>query len=154
MNATQLTGIVAFGAAALLCFRARWVQIGAINAVFAIECVFGLRHRIHDLAVQLMGPLYAERGGVQIVLIGLALALLAGSGILLLLSKHRLVPANVTAATLLAVALFSIEVISLHAIDAVLYRYVGDVMVIGWLWLALALVIAIGALRAKSRKGG
>lgn len=154
MNATQLTGIVAFGAAALLCFRARWVQIGAINAVLAIECVFGLRHRIHDLAVHLMGPLYADRGSVQILLMGLILALLAGSGMLLLLSKRRLAPAHVTSATLLAVALFSIEVISLHAVDAVLYRFVGDVMVIGWLWLALALVIAIGALRAKSRKTG
>ena len=154
MNATQLTGIVAFGAAALLCFRARWVQIGAINAVLAIECVFGLRHRIHDLAVHLMGPLYADRGSVQILLMGLILALLAGSGMLLLLSKRRLAPAHVTSATLLAVALFSIEVISLHAVDAVLYRFVGDVMVIGWLWLALALVIAIGALRTKSRKTG
>lgn len=152
MNATQLVGIIAFGGAALLCFRVRWGLIGTINALLTLECVFGLRHRIHDVAVQMMGPLYAERTGVQITIISIALALLGGSAMLLLRRRHQLASPAVTAATLLAIALFSIEIVSLHAVDAVLYRHVGGVMVIGWLWLSLGLVTATCVLYAMSRQ--
>lgn len=153
MNATQLVGIIAFGGAALLCFRVHWGLIGTINALLTLECVFGLRHRIHDVAVQMMGSLYGERAGVQITLISIALALLGGSAKLLLRRWHQLPSPVVTATTLLAIALFSIEIVSLHAVDAVVYRHVGGVMVIGWLWLFLGLATATCALCAISRQG-
>lgn len=150
MNPTQVAGILAFAGAALVCFRVRWWLIGTINATLALECLFGIRHRIHDLAVKAMGPLYADRADFQIGLIGFSLTLFAGSAILLLGRKQRSAPRLVTAATLLAIALFSIEIISLHDIDAMLYRHVGGVMVIGWMWLALGLSTVIGAMTQKT----
>jgi hypothetical protein len=44
--------------------------------------------------------------------------------------------------------LFTIEAISLHAVDALMYAYIGPVLAIGWAWAALALTITAAALVA------
>ena len=44
-------------------------------------------------------------------------------------------------------ALFAIEMISLHALDAVFYRPIGSVLTIGWLWAIAAAAISLAASR-------
>jgi hypothetical protein len=156
MDATQWAGVIAFGGAALTCFWVRlwpWIIIGTINLAMAIECGLGMRHRAHNLAIEFMGPLYANRVGVQIGLIFSAVFVVLVTASLLLHRKHWRVPAAVTTATALALALFSVETISLHAVDALLYQPVAGLLVIGWVWAALGSVTAIAAYRVMSRKG-
>lgn len=156
MDATQWAGLVAFGGAALTCLWVRqwpWGMIGAINLVLALECAMGIRHRMHNFVIEQIGALYADRFGLQIVLIVVAVVVVLGTAALLLQRKHWLAPPTVTAATGLALALFSVETISLHAVDALLYQPAAGLLVIGWIWIALGLVIAIGAFRVISRKG-
>lgn len=156
MDPTQLAGIGAFGGAALACFCVRqrsWLVIGAINAGLALECVLSLRHRKHDIVLDVMGAYYDTRTGVQIGLIIVALLIVLGGTIILLRRKSRAVPPAVLATTGLALALFSVETISLHVVDAFFYQTIAGLLLIGWMWIALGLITAIGALRAISRRG-
>lgn len=155
MNATQWAGIFAFGGAALLCFcvhRSPWVRIGAIYAGMGLECAVGLRHHLHSIIVHIMGPLYDERAGVQVALIGVVLVIGGALSILFVHRNKSSAPPVVTAATIAAIGLFSIETISLHAVDAMLYKPTGGLLLIGWLWIALALVITFSALHIISQK--
>jgi hypothetical protein len=50
--------------------------------------------------------------------------------------------------TLGLLALFAVETVSLHTIDAIFYRPVGPVLLIGWLWAAASAgICAAAALR-------
>lgn len=151
MNTTQWVGIFAFGGAAAFCFWARWRLIGAINAALALECVIGLRHAIHDVAEQIIGQPYPGRDEIQVAFYVVAMTLLAGAIWLVLRAKPRFCPPFVIAATLTALTLFGIEIISLGAVDAVLYQSVGYLTVIAWIWLVLASVIVAGAFSAIFR---
>lgn len=156
MNATQWAGMIAFGGAAIVCFwvrRSSWWVIGTVNLALAVECVLGLRHYIHNCVILLMGPLYADRVGLQIGLIIVTLGFLLGIIPLLLYRTRGFAPRHVKAAMGIAFALFAIESISLHAVDTFLYRPVAGLLVIGWLWIALGLVVAVAALRAIFRQG-
>lgn len=152
MNAAQLVGICGFGVAALLCFWARWPLIGAINATLSLECVIGLRFGIHDIGEQVIGQPYPGRDNIKVALIIVALMLMAGLISSLLRPKSRRGPPFATAATFAALMLFCIETISLEAIDKMVYRFSSGMMVIGWLWLVLALVVAGEALWKKVQK--
>lgn len=155
MDATQWAGIIAFGAASILSLWIRqqpWNVIGILNMVMAIECGLGMRHRAHNVAIELIGPFYLDRVGLQIALI-IALATIVFLTVWLLLKrKYRRAPASIIAATGLAVALFSVEIISLHVIDALLYRKAASLLVIGWIWAGIGSVIAIEAIREIYRK--
>jgi hypothetical protein len=151
MNTTQLVGILAFGSAAAFCFWARWGLIGAINAVFALECAMGLRHAIHDVAEQIIGQPYPGRSNIQIGFIVLAVLLFVGAIWLARRAKPGLCPQFVIAATMAALTLFCIEIISLGAVDAILYQTFGYLKVIAWLWIALATIVIAGASRAVIR---
>ena len=156
MDPTQLAGIGAFGGAALACFCVRhrsWLVIGAINAGLALECVLNLRHRKHDIVLDIMGPHYAGRTSLQIGLIIAALLIVLVGAIVLLRQKRRVVPPAVLAATGLALALFSVETISLHVVDKFFYQTILGLLLIGWMWIALGLITAIGAFQAISRQG-
>ena len=45
--------------------------------------------------------------------------------------------------------LFLVEAISLHSVDAVMYAQAGPVLLIGWIWAALGLVIAAAGWRRQ-----
>lgn len=49
--------------------------------------------------------------------------------------------------------LFILETISLHDVDAALYRPAAGLLVIGWLWLLLGGATIVGALREVRRTG-
>ena len=149
MNATQLIGIVAFFGAALACataaFRKRegrkvWITLAFMHLAFSIEVLVGFRHRVHNLAVSglLADGIYGQRAEIQLPLIGL-LGLVLAAVAVMILTRLRNANARQKLAVALAaalVALFTIETVSLHAIDAILYRPVGPIMLIGWIWLA------------------
>jgi hypothetical protein len=163
INPTQLTGLLSFAASTLACVIAMrrsacrdsraWRILGFINALFFFEVFIGSRHRVHDYvnAILMAEGEYGQRRGMQeSIIIGLAtIALIC---VALLLFSHRLGGAAVRIAAGLTaglVTLFAIETVSLHALDAIYYRPIGSVLLIGWLWALAAAGICWAALTVK-----
>ncbi|AMU96184.1 hypothetical protein AOA14_16390 [Sphingopyxis terrae subsp. terrae NBRC 15098] len=154
MDATQWAGLVAFGGAAAACLSLRGPSgriLAAVNGCLAAECALGFRHGLHDRVIALLGDYYPERQPLQIALVLIA----AFTGLILLARRWRRarktsasVPLIATGAALL---LFAVETISLHALDRLLYRPAGPVLVIGWLWVAIGTMTLIGAARDYHR---
>lgn len=154
MDATQWAGLVAFGSAAAACLSLRGPPgriLAAVNGCLAAECALGFRHGLHDQVIALLGDYYPERQPFQIALVLIA----AFTGLILLARRWRRArktSVNVPLiATGVALLLFAVETISLHALDRLLYRPAGPVLVIGWLWVAIGTMTLIGAAREYHR---
>lgn len=164
-NPTQLTGVLAFAVATIACAIASrrtqgrdmrlWALLAAVNFLFFIEIFAGFRHRIHDFADGLLMArgLYDERRAPQEMIV-MSVGAIAFLFVLLpLLLRRFSTTARLAASVTIAVsALFAIEVVSLHAIDAVLYRWIGPVYLIGWMWAVAAIAICLAASQAASRR--
>lgn len=158
INPTQLTGLLVFGCAAIACAIAgrvcserRWWRLAGVSSVCMLEVALGLRHRAHDLVDSVLqaGGWYGSRSHTQMLLLAIVALLAAGTLAWLLSLRGTAAEIRVSAAaSLTALWLFAIEAISLHAVDALMYSLIGPVLVIGWAWAALALVIGGAALRA------
>ncbi len=162
INLTQLTGLLCFAAAILACAIAArrsdrrdarvWWGLAFVNSLFLVEVYIGLRHRIHDhFVARLMADgEYGQRRGMQefIIILLATMALICGG---LFVFSRRLGGAVRAAASLtIALAmLFAVETVSLHALDAIYYRPVGPILLIGWTWAVAAAGICLAASTVK-----
>ena len=162
VNATQATGLAALLAACVLAALAAkahhgrdrhvWAALALVHALLMLDILVGARYALHDAVddyLVFLG-LYGVRRILQAFLL-LALAMMI-AGTLVWIWRTPVYAAIVrarartaAAATLAVAAVFAIETISLHQIDAFLYAHIGPVLVIGWLWASTALVVAIAA---------
>jgi hypothetical protein len=164
INATQIAGMASFGIAAILSVanwqaarsgKRQWGAISVIAAMLAAECVVGLRHRAHAVATDWLvaHDLYGARNTPQEYLI--AAVALAGFILLLIMaargSKRTAAYRAAWLATIMSLVLFLTETVSLHGFDAALYRALGPLAVIGWLWIVLGSAISLSA-RAETRR--
>jgi hypothetical protein len=147
-NPTQLLGMIAFTAATVACLiaayraaardRRAWMVLALINGLFLIEVFFGFRHRIHDMAnsILIAQGTYGDRASLQRVL-ALVVALLAFAlASFVVWSRFTNVDFKLAASTSIAtLALFTIEAVSLHSLDAVLYQPIGPALLVGWIWI-------------------
>jgi hypothetical protein len=162
INPTQLTGLLSFAAAAASCLIAArrstwrnarvWRVLVFINGILFIEVLAGLRHRIHDYvnALLMAEGEYGQRREMQEPII-ILLATTALICVTVFLLSRRPDGAAVRIAASLAIALlalFAIETVSLHALDAVYYRPIGPVLLIGWMWAIASIGICWAALAA------
>lgn len=166
---TSMIGLVAYGAAAVCCGMA-WIGArtrghrltvagiaAVIEAALFADTAFNGRWALHGL---LMGAaqqrnLYAERKLPQAI--GLAvLACLSLAAVRFTLRAFRGRPGAALASCGLlgSLVLWSIEVISLHQVDGILYRRAGPFMSISFLWAASALITSIGILIEARRTAG
>lgn len=148
MNLTQWLGILGFGAAGLLCLGIRqpfWTAIGSVNLLYGAVCVLGWHHALSGLGAAALGEHYSGRAPLQMILIFGALLI----GAAFLAWAHCIVREGFArlalAATAISGGLFATEIISLHDVDAILYYTVGPALLIGWLWLGLALITCLAA---------
>jgi len=147
-NPTQFVGTIAFGGAAIACLVAArqrrtpdgraWIVLALINCLFVVEILIGFRHRIHNLgnSILIADGKYGDRGSLQESLIW-SLAAIACALATLVLFRLRFATGGVRMAGSISVAvlaLFAIEAISLHALDAVFYQAISNVLLIGWIW--------------------
>ncbi|MBB5687113.1 hypothetical protein [Sphingobium boeckii] len=163
-NLTQIAGILAFVIASLACLIASgarrksrdlsiWRGLSIVYGLLAIEMIAAMRHRIHDFVnalLKITGE-YSARSGLQEMLIAaLAIVILTAMGLYLMrLGKIKASTRLAASATMTLVGLFLLEMISLHAIDAILYRPIGPLMVITYLWIAASTVTVITAWRYR-----
>jgi hypothetical protein len=158
-NPTQLIGILSFAAATIACLRATrypwlpdaraWKVLAFVNCLFLIEIFVGLRHRTHDIANRILMAegKYAQRGPVQEIII-LSLAAIAVILAVLVLFRYQAAGRAARVAisiTIAVLALFAIETVSLHAVDAVFYRSIGPLLLIGWIWALASAAIVFAA---------
>ena len=162
-NPTQLTGLLSFAAATIACLIATrrsdrrdsraWLITMVTNGLFFLEVLIGLRHRIHDYVAGILMAegQYGQRRGMQESLL-VWLTTIALVLVTLFFVSRRLSGGSVRIAvglTAALVLLFAIETVSLHALDAVYYRPIGPVLLIGWLWAIGAAGICWAALTVK-----
>jgi hypothetical protein len=147
-NPTQFVGTLAFGGAAVACLIAAgrprfgdkraWKILALIYCLLTIEVLVGFRHSLHDLCAHIfeIEQGYSSRGPVQELLtLFLAVVAIILTGFVLFLFRFDASGARIATMVALAVlALFAIETISLHPIDAILYRSTASVMTVGWIW--------------------
>ena len=169
INATQVVGLLSFGITAAVCFvawrsipkaKSTWAWLTIVYAAMAIEVVLGGRHLVSTILRTMLksADLYQNRGFWQILLIILILAL-AGTIARKMLRVSRQLEGTIRKAayaTALTLILFVVETISSHKIDTILYHKAGPVLLICWIWAALAaltITLSISALRRHSGKG-
>jgi hypothetical protein len=154
LNPTQSLGLLVFGVATLACLAASgsgaagattakrtWFTLGMVHCLYVLEIWFSTRHILHDLVNSVLrsAGLYADRVGLQMGMLA-ACGLLTYIGVLAWWQKrpHSDTPQRNawlamgwTAVTLL---IFLIEMVSLHAIDRLLYVQLGPFLLVAALW--------------------
>lgn len=159
-NPTQVLGVISFATATIACLSAVWTSairdrrtwkvLAFMNGLFLIEVVVGLRFRILELSrasLKAEGLYYQLHGGIQKVTV-FSIATLALVSVILALILRPFAGTSARVAvsmTIIVLALFATEAISLHELYAVLYRPIGPVAVIGWLWAVAAAGTALAA---------
>ena len=154
---TQLTGLLAFALSAFACWHAAklrgstWRALAVAQLACFAEVLVGLRLRVHDLADFLLqgNGWYGARQSAQIPLLVISVLLSIAWAVVVVIRWRRNVDVCIAVlATSAVVALFVIELISLHGVDAIMYVTIGPVLLIGVAWAAGALVVAASALHA------
>jgi len=165
INSTQLAGLIGFGSAALLCARAvwrqkharsLWVSLAIVYSLMFVDVVAQLRHLIRVEITDILKALgvYGDRQSAQTALL-VGLGVVAAFFSLRLLIRMRTMALSAQFAfvgIVFVFALFGLELISLHAIDAILYRQTGPLLLIGWLWLAGSGISAAAAMAAGKKR--
>jgi hypothetical protein len=161
LNPTQAVGLLAYGMAVTCCAIA-WIRTKArhgasqlaaaftlIESALLLDMVFNLRWKLHqflmDIAMQ--EHEYSMRRLPQVIVI----ALLGGLLVFSLLAAQRLFRDRAAdrlavSGILLSVVLWCVDVISLHAVDHILYHTIGKWMLVSALWIVACLMTSIGML--------
>lgn len=160
-NPTKVTGLVAYGVAAAVCFlvgrKGHWVWkvLMILFAALCVDVLLGGRLWLHGLLGDRSRTegWYRERSTTQILWI-------IGLGVLIILSAVMVWRASTGArklalgAALLAIILWSLEVISLHQVDAILYKPLGTVVLVGWGWAVIAAMVVVAGLAEMASMRG
>ena len=154
---SDLIGLLSFAIAAIACFVAArrsavrdaraWYFLALMNSLFVIEIYFGSRYRITELTKTILAKeqLYGKLHGwfQEITIVAVVVILVA---VILFVWRIAGTAARVAAILTLAVmVLFAVETISLHSIDAIFYRPIGAVLLLGWVWAGAALGIVVAS---------
>ena len=128
--------------------------LGLIHAALLLDIAFDWRWRLYDgLRWEAVAwHWYEERHWRQVVMLAFLAAVLV-SAVIAARRRLHLLPGAALAVegTLLSVGCWAVEIISLHATDAILYHHVGRLMVINFVWLLACAMVTVGILRAGSR---
>jgi hypothetical protein len=166
LTPTRAIGLAAYGTAVTCCAIA-WTRTKArhgvsqlaaaftlIEGALLLDIAFNLRWKLHqflmDIAMQKQE--YSVRRLPQVVVVvvlgGLLLfGLLAARRLFRDRADFRLAVSGI----LLSVILWCVEVVSLHAVDHILYYSVGSLMMVSVLWILACLMTSIGILRVSRR---
>ena len=161
MGLTRACGLVAYGIA-LICCAIAWIRpkagrttarvaavLTAIESALLLDMAFNWRWKLHqavmDFAIQRHE--YGERRMPQAIVVSLLFALLLLGLFLCWRSfRHRGTTLLAVSGTLMSVIIWCIELVSLHAVDHVLYARIGGVMAVAFLWILSAGMTSIGIL--------
>jgi hypothetical protein len=159
LSATRILGLAAYAIALAACVvkarseramsvrRRIYLALSLAQLVLLLDIAFDWRWKLHDLFMHaaMSQDIYGERRMPQrLALVLVAAVAAAVAGWILWKLRPRRGAGLAAAATVLSVALHGVEMISYHGMDAILYRMAGGVMVVSFLWAALALLTCMG----------
>jgi hypothetical protein len=165
-NPTRAAGVAAYTVALACCVFA-WIRakddsvklrlaalLTGCNGFLLLDKVFNLRWTLHQFFMNeaTVAALYASRRGPQtLVLLALAGVLLFGLWMVSRKLRGRDGAVLAVWGTLLSLTLWCAEVVSLHAVDRILYRLIGHLMMVSFLWIGACTMTSIGVLvRSKT----
>jgi hypothetical protein len=166
LTPTRASGLAAYGTAVACCgiawFKANnrrkdlrlAAPLTVIEGALLLDIIFNWRWMLHDLAAVLAQRAhdYDFRGPPQELLDALLLILLLFGWVSVFRKfSGRIGPLLAVSGVLLSLVLWCVEVVSLHAVDSILYHLAGKVMVVGLLWILAAIMVSVGIL-IDSRK--
>jgi hypothetical protein len=121
----------------------------ALETTLFLDMIFNVRWLLHGLldSEAMAHSVYGERFGPQHIGLGVVgIAILAGLG--LTVRRFRGRPGAMLAAFggILSVCCWFVEVISLHAVDSLLYHAVFGVMRVSFIWIGCSVMTSVGVL--------
>jgi hypothetical protein len=159
LSPTRASGLLAYGSAVVCCaivwLRARKPASRLARVLMVIECVllldiaFNWRWMLHGVIAEIAASHheYEQRRLPQfIALVILAGLLLVGLFAVLRIFRNRTGALLAVAGILISVISWCVEVVSLHAVDHILYHPLGPCMVISVVWILGCLMTCIGVL--------
>jgi hypothetical protein len=170
LTPTRATGIAAYGIA-MICCGIAWAKgrrlrtvsqlaalLTAIEGALVLDMIFNWRWLLHqqlmDLA-QRWNEYDLRRSPQRIAIVVLTVLLLLGVLFALRLLRGRTGALLAVAGVLLSLVLWCIEVVSLHAVDHILYHLLGPWMLVSLVWLFAGLATSAGILiDARQLNGG
>jgi hypothetical protein len=161
LTATRATGIAAYGVA-MICSgiavakgrRLRTVSqlaalLTAIEGALVLDMIFNWRWALHqqlmDLA-QRWNEYDIRRSPQRIAIVVLAVLLVFGLVLALRVLRGRTGALLAVSGVLLSLVLWCTEVVSLHAVDHVLYHFLGPWMLVSLVWVCAGLATSVGIL--------
>ncbi len=161
LTPTRATGIAAYGIAMICCGLA-WArtrglrtasQLAALLAVIegalVLDMLFNWRWMIHqelmDLA-QRWNDYDVRRSPQRIAIAILAVLFLVGLIAALRIFRGRMGALLAVSGVLLSLVLWCTEVVSLHAMDHILYQSLGPWMAVSLVWVFAGLITSVGIL--------
>jgi hypothetical protein len=170
LTPTRATGIVAYGVAMVCCGLA-WARtrrlrtnsqlaalLTAIEGALVLDMVFNWRWMIHQQLMDFAQRRneYEIRRSPQLIAIAiLAVLLLVGLFAALRILRGRAGALLAVSGVLLSLVLWCTEVISLHALDHLLYHLLGPWMLVSLVWVFAGLMTSVGILiDARQASGG
>lgn len=169
LSSTRVSGLLAYGTAFVCCAiawqRAKvWektranhlrpvsrlaAELMVIEGVLLLDIAFNWRWMLHGLfsgIAQSQNEYEQRRGPQEIALAILAGLLLAGLFAILRIFRNRLGALLAVSGVLLSGIFWCVEVVSLHAVDHILYHPLGPFMMICVVWILGCLMTSIGIL--------
>jgi hypothetical protein len=161
LDPTRASGLAAYGTAVTCCAIA-WIRTRArgtdpllakvlilIESGLFLDVAFNLRWMLHQLLMDLARRAHeydVRRLPQLIVMVCLVGLLISGFVAVWRLFRGRPGARLAVTGVLLSLVLWCTEVVSLHAVDHVLYHLLGNVMLVSFLWVSASLVTSIGVL--------
>jgi hypothetical protein len=160
LNPTRAAGLAAYGTACTCCGIA-WIRTKAerasqlaalltlIESVLLLDIVFSWRWMLHDVFAgfaQRHDEYGARKLPQEVVVFILGGVLLFGLITTWRFFRGRVGAILAVSGVLLSLLVWSIEVVSLHAVDHVLYYSLGGVMAVSLLWVLSCTMTSIGIL--------
>jgi hypothetical protein len=161
LTPTRATGIVAYGVAMTCCgiawARTRRLRNGsqlaalltAIEGALLLDMVFNWRWMLHQQLMNLAQRWqeYDMRRSPQRIAIAiLAVLLLVGLVAALRILRGRAGALLAVSGVLLSLVLLCTEVVSLHAVDHILYHLLGPWMLVSLVWILAGVMTSVGIL--------
>jgi hypothetical protein len=161
LSPTRASGLAAYGTAVACCAIA-WLRTRARGAVaqlpavltlmesaLFLDIVFNWRWMLHQILMDVAQRTHeygARRLPQLIVIVCLAGLLILGLNAARRFFRGRPGALLAVSGVLLSLVVWCTEVVSLHAVDHVLYHFLGNLMIVSFLWVSASLVTSIGVL--------
>jgi hypothetical protein len=161
LTPTRATGIAAYGVA-MICCGIAWARtrglrtvsqlaalLTAIEGALVLDMVFNWRWMIHQQLMDLAQRWHdydIRRSPQRTAIAILAILFLVGLIVALRVLRGRAGALLAVSGVLLSLVLWCTEVVSLHAVDHLLYQSLGPWMAVSLVWIFAGLITSVGIL--------